>query len=198
MNVRGETTKPVENTRWEKSRAREGTYKVWVENYRFHESNHGRTEFRAEVEINGEVQRFEGVVPANSVGQAILIGPGTFTFDTTKRVKKEDTSRYDGYNDETIKSQWTSVIPAENFLMIDDPKACVDIMLGVIAITSGKRTLAQYLEDMKTREQSEKRIKEVKVSLTELGQLAATQEVNLGALAERRPTRRRAGSSKRL
>jgi hypothetical protein len=33
-NVRGETTKPVENTRWAKGTARPGKYKVYVQNYR--------------------------------------------------------------------------------------------------------------------------------------------------------------------
>ena len=31
------------------------------------------------------------------------------------------------------------------------PKACIDVMLGAIALTSGRRTLKQYVEDMKER-----------------------------------------------
>jgi hypothetical protein len=41
------------------------------------------------------------------------------------------------------------------------PKAVVDIMLGLLAITSGARTLKTYIDDMKTREQSPERIAEV-------------------------------------
>jgi len=37
MNVGGETTKPVENVRWAKGKARPGTYRVFVQNFRFHE-----------------------------------------------------------------------------------------------------------------------------------------------------------------
>lgn len=45
-NVQGETTKPVENTRWVKGGAPAGRYRVWAENYRFHESKHAATPFR--------------------------------------------------------------------------------------------------------------------------------------------------------
>ena len=38
------------------------------------------------------------------------------------------------------------------------PKACVDVMLGAIALTSGARTLEDYVKDMKERGQDEERI----------------------------------------
>jgi hypothetical protein len=63
MNVRGETTKPVENVQWIRGGAPAGRYRVFVHNYRFHESP-GPTEFRVEVEINGKVQHFEGTIAA--------------------------------------------------------------------------------------------------------------------------------------
>ena len=59
-NVRGETTKPVENVRWRKGEAPAGRYRVFVQNYRFHETDHAPTPYRVELEINGKTQRFEG------------------------------------------------------------------------------------------------------------------------------------------
>lgn len=45
------------------------------------------------------------------------------------------------------------------------PKACIDVMLGAIAITSGARTLETYVEDMIQRGQSADRITEVRKAL---------------------------------
>lgn len=64
MNVRGETTAPIENTRWERGHARNGMYRVYVENYRFHEHSHQATPFRVELEVNGDVFHFDGCTPA--------------------------------------------------------------------------------------------------------------------------------------
>lgn len=63
MNVRGETTTPIENIRWARGDAQTGTYTVWVENYRFHEPSRDGTPFRVELEINGEVFHFDGCTP---------------------------------------------------------------------------------------------------------------------------------------
>lgn len=46
------------------------------------------------------------------------------------------------------------------------PKACVDVMLGAIAITSGIRTLETYIQDMVQRGQTQDRIDEVKTALS--------------------------------
>jgi len=34
---------------------------------------------------------------------------------------------------------------------MNTPKACIDVILGVIAITSGSRTLDTYVDDMRER-----------------------------------------------
>jgi hypothetical protein len=69
------------------------------------------------------------------------------------------------YHDEkkaiTIRKQWEETIGEERVLTITNPKACVDVVLGAIAITSGARTLEAYLDDMKERGQTDDRIKEV-------------------------------------
>jgi hypothetical protein len=62
MNVRGETDTPVENIRWAKGAARVGRYQVYVQNYRFHEHTQSPTPFRVELEVNGDVFHFGGVV----------------------------------------------------------------------------------------------------------------------------------------
>ena len=46
---------------------------------------------------------------------------------------------------------WVEALGADRILSILDPKACVDTMLGVVAISSGKKTLEGYLEDLNER-----------------------------------------------
>ncbi|HWU85889.1 MAG TPA: hypothetical protein VN253_01360, partial [Kofleriaceae bacterium] len=55
MNVRGETTKPVENVRWAKGAARRGRYRVFVRLYAFHEGDHAPTPFKVELEVGGKI-----------------------------------------------------------------------------------------------------------------------------------------------
>jgi hypothetical protein len=57
--------------------------------------------------------------------------------------------------------KWTEAIGKEKILDIENPKACVDVILGAIALTSGSRNLEGYIEDMSNRGQTKERIKEV-------------------------------------
>jgi len=75
---------------------------------------------------------------------------------------------YGGPDDERVIVQWQQAIGQKHILKINNPKACVDVMLGVIAIVSGKRTLAGYLEDMKERGQTDDRITEIQGVLSTL------------------------------
>jgi hypothetical protein len=71
MNVRGETTTPVENIRWARGAATRGRYRVYVQNYRFHEPGQQPTPFKVEVEISGEIYHFLGTVsPGKQTGVA--------------------------------------------------------------------------------------------------------------------------------
>jgi hypothetical protein len=72
---------------------------------------------------------------------------------------------YEGPNEEKIMEQWASTLGEERILMIQHPKACIDVMLGAIALTTGARDLEGYVEDMRKREQTEDRITEVVKSL---------------------------------
>ena len=64
MNVSGETTRPVENIRWAKGTAPRGHYRVYVQNFRFHEPSQAATPFKVELEVNGEVWHVEDTIPA--------------------------------------------------------------------------------------------------------------------------------------
>lgn len=50
--------------------------------------------------------------------------------------------------------------------MIDDPNSVMDVMLGIIALTSGKRTMEGYVADMRKKEQTKERIAKVTRTLT--------------------------------
>jgi hypothetical protein len=66
----------------------------------------------------------------------------------------------------TILKQWRETLGEERVLMINNPKACIDVMLGAIALTSGHRTLETYRQDMINRDQTKERIEEVCNALT--------------------------------
>ena len=57
MNVRGETTKPVENVRWAKGAAKKGRYRVYIQNYSFKEPDQAPTPYKVEIEVNAERSR---------------------------------------------------------------------------------------------------------------------------------------------
>lgn len=80
MNVQGETTTPVENTRWPTGAARNGVYRVAVANYRFHEHNCRPTPFRIELEVNGDVFHYDGVVH-DATGTTATVIAANFTYD---------------------------------------------------------------------------------------------------------------------
>lgn len=61
--------------------------------------------------------------------------------------------------------KWVSTVGENRVLRISNPKACIDLILGAIAITFGF-TLDKYVEDMRTRGQTEDRIMEVVASLS--------------------------------
>eukprot|EP00455_Lapot_gusevi_P042545 TRINITY_DN5056_c0_g1_i1.p1 TRINITY_DN5056_c0_g1~~TRINITY_DN5056_c0_g1_i1.p1 ORF type:complete len:379 (-),score=113.36 TRINITY_DN5056_c0_g1_i1:70-1137(-) len=59
---------------------------------------------------------------------------------------------------ERIRADWEAVVPPDHTLMLHEPKAIVDLMLGVIALARGTRTLETYIDDMRSRGQTEERI----------------------------------------
>ncbi|HMU39789.1 MAG TPA: hypothetical protein PKE31_12345 [Pseudomonadota bacterium] len=176
-NVRGETTKPVENIRWKKGEAPAGRYQVFVQNYRFHEPDAAPTPFRVELEVNGKIQHIEGVISGKrETGKNSDITVAEFEYDPRQRPaeKKQSTSEnplYANYQDDVIIRQWSNVISAEHVLRIMDPKSIIDVMLGALAMVGGGRDLDGYLQDMSEREQHDLRRDQ---ALATLGGLASS------------------------
>jgi hypothetical protein len=197
MNVHGETDKPVENTRWSQGKAPKGRYQIYVQNYGFHEESRAATPFRVEVEINGKIQHFTGETKAGSYGPPSDVQILTFDYDPEQRpVPEGEESVYSGYDDVKIKDQWSAVIPRENILIIDDPKAIVDVMMGALAISAGG-SLDQYLIDMGERDQTRQRITETASSLSGLAGNALVK-VDTGGLPGANTGQKRKSKTTRL
>jgi hypothetical protein len=75
-----------------------------------------------------------------------------------------------------IHKQWCDLLGPERVLDITVPKACVDVVLGAIALTSGK-TLNQYIQDMKERGQDQERIEMVTNALAKYAQKLNSKEI---------------------
>lgn len=208
-NVNGETTKPIENIRWPKGRAPKGKYKVFVQNYRTHERQKSETPFKVECCINGEVSYLEGMASASTfvgsqgsmewINHPANVFVGEFTFDPKARpaIEGGKADLYAGYRDEVIKQQWASVLPPENILIIEDPKAIVDVMLGAIALNEGRADLDVYLGHMGERGQSDTRRSQTAKALSSLAASHAVAKVDAGQLP-RGTGRKRQGGAKRL
>jgi len=75
-----------------------------------------------------------------------------------------------------IHQQWVETLGEERVLDIIHPKACIDLMLGAIALTSGK-SLLQYVRDMKQRGQTEERIDEVEKALSKYAEKLSNGQI---------------------
>ena len=173
MNVRGETTKPVENIRWKKGEAPKGQYKVIVQNFAFHEANRTPTHFELELEVAGEIKRFKGTTsPNGETGTDSEVLVHTFTFDpdavTAPAAGAETEDAYANYDDTVIRAQWAEAIGEENILEIEDPHAIIDVMLGAMAITRGTHDIDAFIGEMRRRNQSAERRDMVQAALLPL------------------------------
>jgi len=87
--------------------------------------------------------------------------------------------KYDYDNqDKSIMTQWREVL-GERVLVLSDPKSVIDVMLGAIALTSGTRNLDTYLDDMKGRGQTAKRLKNVESTLSSYNETLAVVKVTV-------------------
>jgi len=108
----------------------------------------------------------------------LIIGeaPNTiYTFEIMKELVQRyhvylihKTLDYGGPDDYEVVEKWTKVLGVACVLKLDNPKACVDVMIGVLAIKSIDLSLENYVLDLRERGQSEARIKEVIASLQPL------------------------------
>lgn len=201
MNVRGETTKPVENIRWAKGEAPRGRYKVFVQNYAFKERTREPTPFKVEIEINGQVKHFEGVAsPKGETGSQSNVLVYEFDYDPDAREQAADKGEgdaYQQYSDDVILKQWGSVLPAGHILRIADPRAIIDVVLGTLAIAGGKLDLDGFLSDLRSRNQSDERIRQVARALADVTSVAEVSEV-AGDVPSGGGGKRRGGRSTRL
>jgi hypothetical protein len=144
-NVHGEDPKPVENTRWARGTAPTGRYRVFVQNYRYHEQQHNPITFRVEMDINGVIRQYSGVISAkHETGAASDHEVASFEFAPTARPALQGDA-YSRYDDATIQKQWAGVLPAAHILLLDDPAGIIDVMVGAIGLTEGKVRLDTYL-----------------------------------------------------
>jgi hypothetical protein len=170
MNVHGETTKPVENVRWAKGRAKKGRYRVYVQNFSFHESSREATEFHLELEVNGKIEHYNGKIEAGSSGSESNVEVCSFDFEPEGQ-KKSKSDVYAAYGEENVLSQWRKLLPAENILTLSDPKGIVDLLLGAMALTQGDKVkLATYIKHMQDRDQTEVRCRTIQGSLKALAE----------------------------
>lgn len=77
------------------------------------------------------------------------------------------------------RPQWADAIGRERILDLKTPKACIDIILGAIALTSGTRTLEEYSKDLVERGQSTERLSEVNEALSAYWEKLKKQEVTI-------------------
>ena len=78
-------------------------------------------------------------------------------------------NKYNGDNFEAdITTSWQQLLAPEHTILINEEKAVVDLMLGIIAMSSSARTLDSYKIDMLGRGQTQARIAGVSKSLENL------------------------------
>jgi Ca-activated chloride channel family protein len=83
MNVSGETAKPVENIFWDQD-APKGKYRVYVQNFGYHELRYEPTNFQVEIKNGNERQHFEGRI--SGVGSNSDTEVCTFEFKGTEEL----------------------------------------------------------------------------------------------------------------
>lgn len=196
-NVRGETMKPVENIQWAQGKAPKGHYKVFVQNYATHGGFPAATEFKVEIEIDGKVQHFAGKTPEGATGSHSDTTVYEFDYDPNARPSEREAGIYAKYDDESIKNQWASVIPSENILIIDDPKAIVDIMMGALALMEGAY-LDNYVVDMDKRGQTLLRQNQTKKALRNLAETNALSKIEINSLPAKNSGKIRKGKTAKL
>lgn len=141
-NVRGETVTPVENVRWARGAAPEGTYRVKVRNYSFHEPDKAPTPFRVEIEVGGELLFHEGVIsPKKQTGAASDVEVATFAFTPDAEARRE---HYSAYSDDVVLGQWARVLPEGHVLKLRDAEQITNVLLGALAIANGRETREGY------------------------------------------------------
>lgn len=149
MNVRGETTKPVENIYWPTGKTPIGNFEVFVQNYAYHESKRDPIACKVEVKINDQIEHFDLIVSPNSeTGSHSNITVKEFNYAGPK---PKDDSIYEKYEDTTVLRQWEEILGGQNILILEDPNIIVTVYTGVVALKNKTRDLETFIEDVKAR-----------------------------------------------
>lgn len=174
-NRSGETNKPVENIRWAQGTAREGRYRFYVENFRYWESSQAEIPFRAELDVNGEIQHFEGKTKRGATGSESRVELFDFVY---KADSKAETDNRAAYTDAVVLEKWGRYIPACNILRVKDPASSVEVMLGAMALQNGTLTLEQFVANMKQRKVAADRRADVEEALKSFANQGVFHEVD--------------------
>ena len=75
MNARGGRTSmtPVENIYWPKGGAPQGIYRVYVQNYAYHEGFYGKTDFTVEIFNRGELSQYTGSISGSGLWNNVTV-----------------------------------------------------------------------------------------------------------------------------
>lgn len=93
-------------------------------------------------------------------------------------------------DDERIVSDWRHIF-GEHVIILRDPKAIVDVMLGLIAIQTGARNIGSYMADMKERGQTDERVSTVEDALRSTSKALIKQTDSVVTFKNRDPFRSR-------
>ena len=88
MNVRGESTKPIENIVWPRGRAPYGRYRVFVRNFRYHERERQPTDFQVEIRNGNHHSTFLGTISGTGVASEIEVASFYFRGEADLRREK--------------------------------------------------------------------------------------------------------------
>ena len=87
MNVRGESTKPIENIVWPLGMAEEGTYRVYVRNYAYHERNREAFNFQIEIRNGNNYSSFERTI--SGTGRNSQVDVTSFDYRGRTAIQRE-------------------------------------------------------------------------------------------------------------
>jgi hypothetical protein len=96
-----------------------------------------------------------------------------------------------------IIDEWRKYIPEERIIRLKQEKSIIDVMLGIIAMTTKTRDLDKYTQDLVVRGQNDERISSVKSSLQNYT-TALTTIVDMGTLPEKSSKINRNSSMRKL
>lgn len=171
-----ETRKPVENIRWAKGTAKPGRYRVFVRNYAYHDDYPDAVPFKVELDIDGEIQTFEGKTRARVTGPDSDVEAFSFEY-TAKQAVNANADDRQSYTDEVILSKWRQYIPEANIIRLKDAKHATEAIVGVLAIQNGAMDLPGFISNMEERAVSRSCIDDVSQALEQFAAQGVFSEV---------------------